>query len=264
MNVLLFSYNRYHTLAFTSEAGFDDSVVVRARALLEAGLQTWRYQDYPGFPVDHVKARLGTQLAAWGRTPRERRASRVELWQNLGHYGVGGAHPEHRGTVGAVTAFTPEGADQLGDHDPTDGFIWKTDPISEILDRLSDVDHFETDTLRQWNDTRPDVPDGSTWSEGFYVHGPTKSTEDATPPENGAVIRLLIPYRNAELEQIALDGRPLGRSRTDGYTVNRDPGCVVRVAIPPGEVQDLHIATCTYDPKESRRAGFTTEDWDHL
>ena len=260
INAMLFSYHRYHSLAFTMEAGFDDSILLRARALLEAGLDDWRWQRDAGFPVDHVNQWLGTQLAAWGTEPGQRRRSRVELWQNVGQYAVGATYPEHRGTVGSVAAFSEEGFRQLGNPAPDER--WKTAGIDPVFERLTDEEQFDIDGLHAWCQERPTVPEGFEWPQaGIAMRGPAEFSVEVTPPDHGVLINMLIPYRHATIVEVSLDGRPIEESATDGYTLTRDPGCVVHVAIPPGEVQNLHIATCTYQPEVERRAGFTTEDW---
>ena len=69
------------------------------------------------------------------------------------------------------------------------------------------------------------------------------------------------PRDGYELQEVALDGHPLERSDTDGYMISRNPGCVVHVSIPPGKVNDMHIATCIYDGRAARKSGFTSDHW---
>jgi hypothetical protein len=259
-NATCISYHRYHTLGFIIEAGFEESIVLRARALLEAGLRRWRYQRTPQLPCDHVGIWTSTQLAAWGRTPAERRKSRVELWRRCARTGIGAAHPEDRGTIGSVVTFTPKGARQLGQPQPED-LAWRTKDITEIIETLEEDDQFNVPGLRSWLDNRPRLPENCAWNDGIAMRGPKKLDADIQPPAHGAVIRMLIPYRDAEVQEVALDGHPLERSDTDGYTISRNPGCVVHVSIPPGKVNDMHIATCIYDGRAARKSGFTSDDW---
>lgn len=261
-NIACVSYHRYHSLGFIMEAGFDESIVWRARAVLEAGLRRWRYQRLPALPCDHVTIWGSTQLAAWGETAAQRRASRVELWRRSAHTAVGAAHPEHRGTLAAVAAFTPRGAQLLG-HPAPDGWLatWQSETWPALFDRLRGERAFDVDGLMRWRRHRPALPDGAPLTDACALCGPHAAEGAASPPEHGVLIRMLIPYRDAEVRDIALNGYPLAESATDGYTITRDPGCVVHVAIPPGKVGDLHLATCRYESPQIRRAGFTPEDW---
>ena len=80
-------------------------------------------------------------------------------------------------------------------------------------------------------------------------------------PDGGALVRLLIPYKNASIADVALDGHPLKPSKTDGYHLTRGPGTVVHVAIPPKKLRGLHSVTCKVTPGEERRSGFMQSDW---
>ena len=75
------------------------------------------------------------------------------------------------------------------------------------------------------------------------------------------VLRLLIPYRDARVTEIRLDGHTIQRSDIHGYQLRTDPGTILEVAIPPDKVKPFHIATCFYDSPTKRRAGFHSEDW---
>jgi hypothetical protein len=141
----------------------------------------------------------------------------------------------------AFCATTPAGAALLSDK-----------PIEKIAARLKDHPDFDAGEIARFVDTTPAV--------NAECSGAGKA-EGASPIENGLAIRLLIPYREAKLAHLRLNGYPIDESPIDGYVVYRNPGTIVQVNIPPGRVNDLHIVTCAYDPGEKRRAGFTAEDW---
>lgn len=255
-NVVCFSYHRYHSLAFTLEAGFDESIVLRLRGLLEAGLRRWRYQWYRGLPVDHVAAWLSMQVAAWGTTAAQRRASRVELWQNLESCLCGGAYPEPRGSMAAVVAFGLTARERyLADL-----------RLESVIARLAEEPRFDGRALADWAAhtpaTRIDVstPLGPHASAEEHERLAGSSARDHLPHQ-GLALRLLIPYRNCNLTHLRLDGHPLSPSSNEGYRITKGPGCVVQVNIPPGKVRDFHIVTCAYDPGVHRESGFEPQDW---
>ena len=74
-------------------------------------------------------------------------------------------------------------------------------------------------------------------------------------------MRLLIPYRQAKITHLCLDGHEVSESRTDGYLLTPHPGTIVSLNIPPAAVKPLHIATRAYESPEQRKAGFREEDW---
>lgn len=81
------------------------------------------------------------------------------------------------------------------------------------------------------------------------------------PIEHGIVLRLLVPYGDATVTEVRLDGHALAESEVDGYHLVRGPGVIVEIAIPPGRVKDFHIVSCNYDTPTQRRPGFTAADW---
>lgn len=241
INDCVFSYFNYHSIPLTMEGGFEESIVIRLKRLLEIGNVKWRGEYYAGYPANQVACWTSMALAAWGDTAEERRESRVELWRKLPQLRYGCGHPEPRGTMMAFCATTPDGAALLADKS-----------IERIAERLKGHPDFDGEAIARFVDTTPAV--------NAECSG-AGTAEGATPIEHGLAIRLLIPYRTARIKHLRLDGDPIEESSTDGYVVYRDPGTIVQVNIPPGQVNDLHIVTCAYDPGEKRRAGFTEGDW---
>ena len=241
VNDCVFSYFNYHSIPLTMEGGFEESIVIRLKRLLEIGNEKWRGECYPGYPANQIACWTSMAVAAWGDTAQKRRKSRVELWRKLPQLRYGCAHPEPRGTMMAFCATTPEGASLLADK-----------RIESIAETLKGNPDFDAEEIARFVDTTPAV--------NAECSGAGKA-EGASPIENGLAIRLLIPYRKAKITHLRLNGRPVEESPTDGYVVYRNPGSIVQVNVPPGEVKDLHIVTCAYDPGENRRAGFTAEDW---
>jgi hypothetical protein len=98
-------------------------------------------------------------------------------------------------------------------------------------------------------------------AERAMKRGPLVDRAASPIIENGVVIRLLIPYPDAKLTHLRLDGHPVPESDTDGYYVHHNPGTIVEVSIPPGSVRPFHVVTCAYETKTARRPGFYPEDW---
>ena len=239
INDCVHSYHNYHSIAFTMECGFDESLVIRLRRMLQIGNERWRGEHYPGYPANQVGCWTSMAVSAWGDTAAKRRRSRVELWRKLPQLRYGCAHPEPRGTMMAFCSTTAEGAALIADKD-----------IVKIVGGLQDHPDFDGPALAEFVDKTPAV---NAECSGAGAQG--------EPIENGLALRLLIPYRAAKITHLALNGYPLEESETDGHVTWRGPGTMVQVNIPPEKVGDLHIVTCAYEPGTERRSGFTPEDW---
>jgi hypothetical protein len=244
-NISVYPYHQFHTLAFIIESGFEESIVVRLRRLLEIGGEVWRGERYAGYPTNQVGCWTSMAVSAWGTTASQRRASRVELWQKIGQLTFGCAHPEPRGSIMAFCATTREAAQQYV----------APGKVDTLIEKLKDHPQFDVAALADFVQRMPaqnllprylgSVGDG-----------------EAEPVKNGLVLRLLIPYNDARLTEIRLDGHTIEPSDTDGYQLRTNPGTILEVAIPPDKVKPLHIATCFYDSPTKRRAGFGPEDWE--
>ena len=241
VNDCVYSYHNYHTLAFTMEGGFEESIVIRLRRLLQIGNDQWPGEPHTGYPTGQIGCWTSVAIAAWGSTTEQRRRSRAELWQKLEQLKFGCGHPEPRGTMMAFCATTPAGVGLLADR-----------KIDQVLAKL-DPEQYDVEQLSAFYDRTPALN-----IEGL---GGSAKPEESSPIEHGLVMRLLIPYREAKITHLRLDGHEVNESRTDGYLLTRQPGTIIHLNIPPGAIKPLHIATCAYESPEQRRAGFGEEDW---
>lgn len=283
----VFAYNQYHSLAFTCEVNFEESALAWIKRLLELGTERWRREFFKGYPTNLVASYGLMSIAAWGDTAKKRRRSRVDLWRKTSRlcYGTALPLPERGHTVGccattvrAAYKFLPDGS------------------IGSMLKALKGKKQFNIDYLERFfenSDTLRRVPcptemhpcngyiatkyrdmaeKHKVW--GLSANGkqfkppesPFKGPDDPSigedlPPENGMAIRLFIPYLDAAITEVRLDGHRLAKSVTDGYDVIRDGGTVVQVNIPPEKLGEFHIVTCNYETSAVRYSGFTAEDW---
>jgi hypothetical protein len=244
-NLCVYPYHQFHTMAFTMESGFEESTIVRIRRLLEIGNEVWRGERYAGYPTNQVGCWTSMAIASWGTTAGQRRASRVELWRKIGQLTFGCAHPEPRGSIMAFCATTPEAARQYV----------APGKVDTLVEKLKDDPQFDAGALADFVERMP----AGNMLPGYLG---SASGGEAQPIRNGLVLRLLIPYRDARVTEIRLDGHAIQQSGADGYSLRTDPGTILEVAIPPDKVKPLHIATCFYDSPTKRRAGFRAEDWE--
>lgn len=245
-NSTTYPYARYHTLAFIMECGSEERLIAATKRALQVGHERWRYERYEGYPVNQVGAWTFVTIAAYGNSAAQRRRSRVELWQKLPQIFYGQATPPPaRGRMMGYVSTTEQ------------GFRATRGKVAQVIAKLRGDPRFDVDGLA----AAAEFP-----YQGFSVprehYKPSTGAIDSGPIEHGIVLRLLIPYADARITEVTLDGRPIRESDDDaGYHLRRGPGTIIEVAIPPGRVHDFHIVSCSYDTDTVRRAGFTPQDW---
>ncbi len=246
-NITVYPYHKFHSLAFIIEAGFEESIVVRTRRALEIGLERWRGERYAGYPTNQVGCWTSVAISAWGTTAKQRRLSRCELWQKLPQLTFGCAHPEPRGNITAACATTRAGAH---------AFLSPA-TVANVVKSVQADPRFDGKALAEVAKRIPatDFHCG----ERHFVR--LKENASAEGIKHGLTLRLLVPYNDAQVTEIRLDGHLLRESATDGYQIRTNPGTIVEIAIPPEKVQEFHVASCFYDSRTKRRAGFRLEDW---
>ena len=243
-NITLYPYVKFHSLSFIMEVGFEESLVARTRRALQIGHERWRGERYAGYPTNQVGMWTLVAVSAWGTTARERRLSRCELWQKLPQLTYGVAGPIPRDSIMAYVATTPAARSRL-----------RYQKLSDVMEWIRGDPRFDADALAD--------AAGRTSATGFggSKYDVSATLENVEPIRHGLVLRLLVPYNDAEVREIRLDGHLLEESATDGYHIRRNPGTIVEIAIPPAKVAEFHIASCSYDSPTPRRAGFRPEDW---
>ncbi len=243
----LYPYCRYHTLAFIMETGSEESLVIRAKSALQIGHERPRYEHHESYPVNQVGIHTLLSIAAYGTTAAERRRSRVELWQKLPHLYFGTAAPTPaRDTLMGYVSTRGAQSNPLTNR-----------RVDKVIERLEGHPQFDTAGLRA---AAARFPYGA-----FGGPRPERKVEEGAiaegPIEHGIVLRLMVPYGDATITEVRLDGHLIAESKTEGYHLTRGPGVIVEIAIPPGKVRDFHIVSCNYDTPTHRRPGFTNEDW---
>ena len=244
-NITLYPYTKFHSLSFIMEVGFEESLIARTRRALEIGNGRWRGERYAGYPTNQVGIWTLVAVSAWGITAQERRVSRCELWQKLPQLTYGLAGPIPRDSIMAYVATTPAGQSRF----------LESRNLAEVLKRLASEPRFDVGALTQAAGRTPATAFGGS---RYDARG---HLERAEPIRHGLALRLLVPYNDAEVTEVRLDGHLIEQSTTDGFSIRRNPGTIVEIAIPPGKVADFHIASCAYSSPTQRRSGFCPEDW---
>ena len=96
-----------------------------------------------------------------------------------------------------------------------------------------------------------------------YSLGYKSGTVSDSPIKHGMSMRLFIPYNDAEVYEVRVDGHEVKRSEVDGYMIRSGPGTVVQFNIPPNKVGEIHLVSLKYKVSRLHRQGFDQErDWD--
>jgi len=244
----LYCYSKYHSLTLASEAMWTRSGFLRHRRLLQIGNHVWPGEHDPGYPTRVVLSNTLHLLTAYGATAAERRRSRVELWGKQRGILHGMVNPQKAGIVAYLCATSSQAAARLGDR-----------TLRGFLSGLGACPGMDAAPIRA---LFADYPTGAgQWGAqpNLYLTGGEDMASGAYPIEHGLALRVRIPYPEARLLDLRLNGHPVPSSETDGYLTWRAKGFVyVQVNVPPRRTrtEDLFIVTCRYDPGERRVEGW--------
>ena len=247
-----YGYDRYHTLAFANENGWERSSFLRHRRLLEIGLETWPGEYYPGYPTRVIHKNELHFVTAYGQTASERRRSRVELWNKQGQIVTGMNNPQTEGLVLFVCATTGRAARRWLSEKSLVGF-------SQLIGEHPSID---AGPIRQALKGHPDA-DGQ-WKAHVYLESGRADRSELPPEEesqpilHGLSLRLRIPYPKARITDLRVNGRPVPVSPENGHSTWVARGFTyIQINIPPerSQKEEFFVVTCLYDPGEERVFG---------
>ena len=235
-----YAYIRYHTLLTVLEIGWEQSGVERVKGLLRLGNRSWQGEPYSGYPVDRVKSYVGHFVTSWGGTARERRRSRVELWEKQAGFSQAMFYPQTDGRDTYIVAVDEEAVG-----------ILDTEPKS-FLANLARLPYVNQKAVESFVEMGPEVLLSISKAKGRGGSGGLA--------QNGVGFRLRLPYRKPELLDVRLNGHLLEKSMLDGYQSWYANGFTqVQVHVPPDKARKtgLFLVTVGYVPDEKREYGWT-------
>jgi acetyl esterase/lipase len=224
-----YAYARFHTMIITQEVAWEQSLVARMKGLMKIGNGVWQDESTSGYPVNRMRHFVGHFVTACGRNARERRASRVELWNRQADFALGFLYPQTVGRETFVVATTAAARRAVAEKrfpEAVQAFI-KAGPEIKVAMDLTDEQ-----LLASSADSR------ITQGIGF---------------------RMRLPYRSPARLDVRLNGTPLRQDGADGYhSWFADGFTQVQVNVPPSKLvpEGLYFITCAYDPGEERRNGW--------
>ncbi|WP_395745709.1 alpha/beta hydrolase fold domain-containing protein [Prosthecobacter sp.] len=231
-----YGYAKYHSMILTQEVAWEQSLVARMQGLMRIGNGVWLDERTPGYPVNRMRHFVGHYVTAYGKTAAERRASRVELWNQQSDFAAGFLYPQTVGRESFVVATTAEAKQAIGR-----------------------------------NDFRAVLGDAAAEVERFIKAGPEikvameQTTEQLLAAKtdaeftHGIGFRLRLPYRAPKQMEIRLNGAVLKEDAADGYeSWYADGFTQVQVNVPPQKLskKGLYFVTCAYTPDVERPTGW--------
>ena len=255
------SYYHCHSISFTANVTFQESFLAGMKELFRTGSsdRPWRMERYPGYPVNRMNLVLTGGFGAWGPTAVERRRSRVELWSKMEQITI--AEPGYglMGSRALIFSSDPDQTKRLtskGINLPNGTFLVPWENFLAALRDEEDASRFDLDAMHRMVCLKHRPSTGMYFSSG---HGLAQSTYE--PVRHGLTLQIYIPYPDANVTEIRLDGHPLPRSPIEGYGIYHSPGTAVEAALPPGSTRHLHVLTVLFEGGLERKQGFAEEDW---
>ena len=237
-----YGYLKYHTVIGALEIGWEKSGVERTKAWLAMGNEIWPGEKNRGYPVDRMNAYIGHFVTAAGKNARQRRHSRVAIWQRQAGYAHAVLYPQTDGRSMYIIATTPEAAALLDSS--LDGF-------TQRLEKRPGID---ITAVRNFIEDGPEI-------KIAFEKG--RKPLDSTPlPENCAMgFRIRIPYRSPELVDVRLNGNVLPKAEWNGYEAWFGNGYTqVQINLEPTGIREangMFIVSIGYVPDEKRTIGWT-------
>ncbi len=203
-------------------------------------------------PVDHAYTEFGNlTVAAYGRSPGEKRRSRAELWAAAPWMRTRMLTPNCSGRIGVALTLGVSGGLRL----PESGLSWNQAGRTPFQDMPNTPD-CDFDAIR-----------------AFLAQGPERRfaaicdlpelDSDPRLPQHGLVLCSYIPVgasRNVRLEEVRLNGFPRREDPRDGYELIRGTdGHHLRINVPPALSRRLkaYLVTARYSTDADLRCGWT-------
>jgi hypothetical protein len=130
--------------------------------------------------------------------------------------------------------------------------------LDQLLEKAGRDTRFNAQALREFAADLPPYNRVQSPNDLAVMRG--NGTGVPVPIQHGLSVRLRLPFRNASVTDLRLNGHPLAESAVDGYVYYRARGYTyVQVNHPPSrtKTEDLFIMTCSYDPMETRPVLFS-------
>ncbi len=235
-----YAYLKYHTLLACLEVAWEESAVARSKGMLRLGNKVWPGEKREGYPVNRIHGFVGRYVTPWGKTAQALRESRTELWQKQASFSHGVIYPETEKRASFVVGLTSEGSQMLNEN------------LQVFVTNLKKYPDINADAIDSFIRKGPEI-------KLAFERGKNTSFQKGRIT-GGFGLRLRLPYADANIGQLRLNGHLLKPGAEDGYeTWIGDGYRQVQINVPPSKAANMDIAvvTCEYDTKTKRNHGWT-------
>ncbi|MBR7127609.1 MAG: hypothetical protein IKD09_03385 [Lentisphaeria bacterium] len=248
----LYPYLKYHTLPLIFEISHEQMAVEGLRGVLEYGMNAPANLD-GSFPVDNILTDWGGfMVQAWGTTPGEKRASRVELWNKIEEMQTFAVAPPVSYRIFRVVTFGSNGEKEfIGNLKPTWSYDTKT---TGIFKNRPDTETVKWSVIDQFIKLGPEGRVGKVYAN-FNV-------KEAKCPQNGISMAFDIQIAkeyDVDLLDIRLNGITLKKDSRDGYQLikhNRGHRLIVNVPPEKSAKTAMYIVSAAYNSNAPLKWGW--------
>ena len=229
-----YAYLKYHTMGGTFETAWEGSAVARILECLRMGCRVWAGEEAVGYPTRTFVSPFGhISLRVYGKTAKERRESRAELWPKRSKVRVGIGHPEMPGLCCALVATDSAIADEV---------VKRYELMPETIKRMKErFDVNEENMLAMLDRHYP-------LHMEYYPRYEAKTDNREAPIRHGITIRMALPFADARNFTVLYNGYEQKVDLLDGYTVIKaENWTYVDLHLPADKIAPFGIAMVEYD-----------------
>ncbi len=240
----IYPYVKYHTLPLIFEIGNEQMGVAALKGVLKFGMQA--PIEYNGaFPVNNLSSGFGSlMIGAGGVTPAEKRASRVEIWDNVESFGVYCAYPKYYGRDLFVVACGTDGQKEFfGKLDP---YKWHNLYLTKLFENRPDTEKYCWSAIKQFLQLGPE-------NQFASINDPIPDKcKNKIDLKHGISFAFQIPISSvneAEILDIRINGKTIPEAENNGYELLKtDIGYTVIVRLDSNFCKDMNffVISCAY------------------
>lgn len=202
MLMAVYAYLRYHTFFLNFEACYEESSFYRVIEALRLGCHPIAPINGAGYPVQCLRSFIFSgSLMCGGKNAKQRRESRVEIWQNLHKIGTGAVGTELHGLQ---TLFIVNNHKKMYESYGKPFYKITMQEAYEVFEKMG----CKTERIKELFKEYENYVD-------FYYFG-TGTDGDIDSVANitkGMTLRIAIPHSDAILQEVLLNGETVSESQ---------------------------------------------------
>lgn len=236
---------KYHTMVSTMECSWNDSVIEPLKAVM-LHVAAANAED---LPVNRIKSNAAMSIDAYGKTRKERRASRCDLWKNVKQFAVGSSYNYTPNWRVFVVAYAKDGLNALTGQRKDSG-RWGQIVWDDFFKNIAKVKYIDVPEIKKFFNGAPPT------RKLMYEKGDKKNPKGIAPKlKSGFAITLWISQPDVELIELRLNGKGLDKNNLRQWT--EEGFTFVEIGIPSLQAtqENLWVVTCAWKGRfDAKRA----------